>query len=336
MVGSGIATSPQEQLLISLQNNQLEETIEACASTDQFKTLTGFLAIARPELLINFAHTFSQHLPVASEPIFIENYKSKLFEEYLPLAEQGNLSIVRSLPKFAMDIGQLAVAMELVLSHKNRLVDDQENNAHLQYLATFDPQHIGHRIAIQSALTTMKLGSQAVVHIMANHPFKPQLTPYQSRYDTSEERLYKSPLLNNATITQVNLPGNVGLGSSIGVPQMEMLADVSGDSKLRWLIGSDKFLLDTYKIRNNRLASKAIARFLHPRLEAYVVQRKSEDLSQLQNSIDYIHDIYGTEIYTFEELPYDCAPASSSRIKALRAAGDHVAADHMELYELAP
>jgi len=79
-----------------------------------------------------------------------------------------------------------------------------------------------------------------------------------------------------------------------------------------------------------------LMRFSEPRMHVYVIHRQSDDRTGLDAAADYISDRFGTAITVVDELPYDCAPASSTQVKQLRAQGRNAEADHMELYELLP
>ncbi len=330
----GIAT-PQEQQLLAVQACAYDVAITDIVVGMSQGRSPSFLSIARPDLLMGFAQAFTS-ADMVDDPGYESQvtYKTMLFDAYKHRADEGDPASIQALSKFSTSLGQLSAAMELVLEHREEITAWQEDRAYLQYLGTFDPQHIGHRIGIQSGLETAGDQSSTLVHTMGQHPRKSNFRePYEKRYIDAEERFYKTPLLDNTRVTQVDVPGGVGLATQ-GLEQMKLLADVCGDTELRWLIGSDKLILDATAIRENRSPDKAVTRFSEPRMHAYVIHRQSDERACLENDIDYINDRFGTPVTLVDELPYDCAPASSSRIKELRTEGKHDEADHMELYEL--
>lgn len=323
----------QEASLLALLEGRHDVVEDAVLTGLSNGQSPSFLAVARPDLLVGFAKAtdFSRvSLPVTPEA----TYKTPRFNSLVERAAEGDMAALVALPKFAVSVGQTAIALELAAGFDEQLVSRTGDRRFLQYLGTFDPQHVGHRIAVASALGVDGPEAHGLVHVMGDHPFKRNISqPYDRRYRQSEERLYRSSLLDPTRVTQVDVPGALGLGKD-GQKQMALLADVTGDEQLRWLIGSDKFLLDTGKVRAGDSPQKAVARFTNPRTHMYVVHRQSDELAALANAVDFVTDQFGTDVTLVPEIPYDCAPASSTSIKELRAAGDHAAADHMELYEL--
>lgn len=332
--------SKQEANLLALLEGQHDVVQDQVFADLSVGLSPSFLAIARPDLAVEFAKATEPLLADISLPDTTEHqtssYKRPFFDILAARAAEGDVRALTALPKFAMSVGQLATVCSLTISFEQSLTAQAGDRRFLQYLGTFDPQHIGHRIAVASALATDGPQSHGLVHVMADHPFKRTISrSYDDRYRESEERLYRSSLLDVMRVTQVDVPGALGFGTH-GQTQMELLADVTGDERLRWLIGSDKLLLDAAKIRAGESPQKAIARLSNPRTHIYVVHRQSDSLHELTNAVDFMADQFGTDVTLVPELPYDCAPASSTRIKELRAAGEHAAADHMELYELQP
>jgi hypothetical protein len=323
----------QEKLLIQLGQNAYEAAMLHIASGLDNGHSPSALSIARPDVLIGFAEAWhAADLP--KEGVEEGTYKTRHFDTLAELAAAGDPSAIEALPKFTTSLGQMALVAAFILDNKEAIETWHSARAYIQYLGTFDPQHIGHRIAVQSALATEGDKASATLHVMGQHPRKKNFSvSYEDRFKQSEERFYESELLDNRLITQVDVPGGMGLAAAYP-GQMELLASLSGDTEYRWLTGSDKLLLDADTIKQGRPAEKAIARFSDPKMHAYVVHRQSDDKQALENNMDFITDRFGTKITLVNELPYDCAPASSSRVKELRQEGRKDEADHMELYEL--
>ena|GEM_PF-2005993 len=328
------ATLP-EQVLLSMNEGYHDLAISYASAKLKDGRSPSFLSVLRPDLLEGFAHAWKnlENLP-ATGLDGTDGYKHEYFARHALLAAQGDPASIETLPKLATTIGQLSLAMELVLDNKDAITEWHSNRSYLQYLGTFDPQHIGHRIAVQSTLNTAGGSSSALVHVMGRHPRKPQFhSPYEQRYEDSEERFIKTTLLDTTRVTQVDIPGGVGLASR-GLGQMKLLADSAGDPELRWTIGSDKLMLDAAAVRAERATDKSIERLLEPRMHMYAVRRQTDDPSKLVEDADYLRDRFDTTITLVEELPYDCAPASSTLVRQLRSNGMPAEADHMEYYEL--
>ena len=325
----------QETLLLKLGSGAFCAAVEHIAADLNNGHSPSVLSIARPDLLIGFAKTWRTFMndfeaTSSSKP----TYKTAYFDSLLDQATSEGPAGIEALPKFVTSLGQLGIVAALVLDHQEAIRKQHEQRKYIQYLGTFDPQHIGHRIAIKSSLVAEGEDSSVIVHVMGQHPRKKRFSQsYYERYDNSEERLYKSSLLDNTRITQVDVPGGIGLAAQYP-GQMQLIADISGDTEHRWLTGSDKLLLDATAVKTGSAAQKAIDRFSDPKMHAYIVHRLSDDRQTLENNIDYISERFNTKITLVEELPYDCAPASSSRIKQLHNEGRHSEANHMELYEL--
>lgn len=338
LISSEVEPTAQEDLLLKLGHGAYDVAIRHIQADLAEGRSPSALSVARPEIAAGFAEAFRRaDLDLSTSAT--ESYKAPYFANYADRAASSDPSAIEALPKFVTSLAQVAFYAELVLANKAALVEHHGDRPFLQYLGTFDPQHIGHRVAVQSGLVTAGEQSSALLHVMGQHPRKKNfLASYEERFVESERRFYESPLLDNGRVTQIDVPGGVGLAVQYPL-QMELLADFVGDSELRWLTGSDKLILDAAVVRNTPESSggkKAMTRFSDPKMHAYIVHRQSDNKAQLENDVDYVVDRFGTKITIVEEQPYDCAPASSSKVKELRAEGRHAEADHMELYELQP
>ena len=325
----------QEKLLMQLDDHDYESAIPHVVADLEKGYSPSALSIARPDVLTGFAEAWQHEvagLPKESTPE--TTFKVRHFEDLVEIATTGNPAAIEALSKFVTSLGQMTLVATLVLDNKEAIKDWHADRRYIQYLGTFDPQHIGHRIAVQSSLETEGGLASAIIHVMGQHPRKKNFSAsYEDRFKQSEERFYESGLSDNRRITQVDVPGGVGLAEEYP-KQMELLASLSGDEEYRWLIGSDKLLLDANAVKQGAPAEKAVTRFSDPKMHVYAVHRQSDDKQALENGMDFVVDRFGTKITLVEELPYDCAPASSSRVKQLRAEGRDDEANHMELYEL--
>ncbi|HSW81550.1 MAG TPA: hypothetical protein VLG40_04080 [Candidatus Saccharimonas sp.] len=329
-----VRPTPQEELLIKLGRHAFSSAISQIIEDLQQGRSPSVLSIARPDVLVGFAEALRTTVIDGVSHNTPDTYKTRYFNDFAEVAAEGNAAAIEALPKFVTRLGHLALIADLILDNRKGLEEWHTHRPFIQYLGTFDPQHIGHRIAVQSALISAGESSSALLQVMEQHPRKKSFdASYEDRYAAAEEGFYKSSLLDNTRITQIDVPGGVGLAEKYPI-QMDLLATLSGDDEYRWLTGSDKLLLDVSAIQQGNPTTKATARFSDPKMHAYVVHRQSNDRAVLDNGIDYVTDQFGTKITLVEELPYDCAPASSSRIKQLRAEGKDDEANHMQLYEL--
>lgn len=330
----GNDTTPQELQAILIRDAVFDSAVTSIVDGVHQGNSPSMLSVLQPDLLEGFAQAWLQKSDEIEEVETAPSYKDELYDLHESAATEGDPAAILALPKFATTLGRLTLAMELVVTHKDAVAAWQGDRAYLQYLGTFDPQHVGHRIGVQSALITAGENSSVIAHVMDGHPRKSDFrSPYGVRYREAEQRFYASEFIDNTRLTQIDIPGGVGL-ANVGLEQMKLLADLCGDQELRWVIGSDKLLLDADAIRMGRAPSKASLRFSDPRMHAYVIHRQFDDRTRLEGTVDYVTDSFGTAITLVDELPYDCAPASSTRVKELRALGRDVEADHMELYEL--
>jgi hypothetical protein len=330
-----VEPTDQEKLFIQLDCHAYDDAMPHVISDLEKGRSPGALSVARPEVLVGFAKAWQRiATDLSKDRATKATYKTRHFENLAEIAATGNPAAIEALSKFVTSLGEMALVTTLILDNRQAIEAWHLDRAYIQYLGTFDPQHIGHRIAVQSTLETEGNSASAILHVMGQHPRKTSLSAsYEDRFKQSEERFYESNLLDNQRITQVDVPGGVGLAEEYP-KQMELLALLSGDDEYRWLTGSDKVLLDVSAIKEGYSAEKAITRFSDPKMHAYVVHRQSDDRQALENGIDFVTDHFGTKVTLVEEIPYDCAPASSSRIKQLRTEGRDDEANHMELYEL--
>jgi hypothetical protein len=264
-----------------------------------------------------------------------DGYKADFFDRYVTAAEDGDPAAISTLPKFVTSVGQLATTLELTLDNQEAVTNWRSGREHIQFIGSFNPQHVGHRATIRSTLDVAGERSSGMAQVVENHPIKKDsLPPYRGRFTDGERKLYASTLLDPTRVTQLDVPLGLGLAKQ-GVAQIALLAEVTGDSKLRWLMGSDKFMTDTNNVRAGKALDKAGVRFADERVHLYVARRDTHEQSELDAAIDYLGDRYGTTVTMVPESPEPIVlGAAGSKIRALRAEGQHSAADYMEYYDL--
>lgn len=257
------------------------------------------------------------------------------YDEMLARTENGDGIAIVSLAKYAQTTAQLRESMGRVLDSREIVAESIGDRKTIQLLGSFNPQHIGHRTTMMSALRAEPGNTQLVAQVVDKHPIKgDSLPPYRGRYFAGEEKLVRSTIIDPTRVTQVHVPAGVGYAMH-GSSQIELLTDVSGDDQMRWLVGSDKFMSDVKSARLGKSETRANARFLHPRMHLYVARRAIHDQVEIEEAVDYIHDTLGTAITVVEEpAEANIIGSSASLIRQLRQDGKHQEADQLESSDL--
>ncbi|HSX35078.1 MAG TPA: hypothetical protein VLF62_05550, partial [Candidatus Saccharimonadales bacterium] len=274
--------TPQEELLMAMHQGEFGVAVDGVARVLAAGGSPSMLAVVRPETYIGFAEQWLANPDSAAidRPNARTAYKNDLFRPHLLAAAGGDMAALSALPKFVTSGAQLTIAAAITLDNREALARHREDTRYLQCLGSFDPQHVGHRVAIGAtteAVMAEGRKAHALVHVMGDHPRKVFDAPYAQRYVQSERRIYQSPWLSQEDVTQVDVPGGKGLAAR-GLSQMALLAEVTGDRGIRWVIGSDKLLLDVDMVQTQPdKAEKAAARFDDPRMDIDVVHRQNDD-----------------------------------------------------------
>jgi hypothetical protein len=331
MPSNVVEASPQEAVLLALEQEFFDPAVSSVLSGLQDGASPSFMSIIRPDLLFGLSEELLPAMADVSQEDPAESYKTELFRRAAIAAAEGDPAAISALPKFATSLGELLLATELTLDNREAIAAWRTGRPQVQYIGSFNPQHIGHRATMRSALLAAGEQASGIVQVVQNHPIKKDaLPPYEGRYAAGEERLYSSRLIDPTRVTQVDVPLGVGL-AKVGAAQIELLADVAGDEEMRWLVGSDKFMTDYENVRDGKALDKAGARFEHPRTRLYVARRAIHDPAELEQGINYIVDRYRTKITMVEESPEDVVlGASASLIRSLRASGNNAEADRLE------
>lgn len=330
----GVTPSPQEKTLLALQDGAYGTVIEDVKTGLTKGRSPSFLSVARPDLALGFARAWqAQPAKVTDIPAIGATYKRPLFEEQLARAHEGEPGAVAALAKFATTPNELSVVTGVMLDNPDALGEWSEDRKYMQLLGSFNPQHIGHRTTIRLALDTVGDSASAIAHVVDVHPIKgDSLPPYEGRFVAGEQKLYESTLIDNTRATQLDVPAGVGL-APVGVAQIELIAETTGDEGLRWLVGSDKFMTDVASARKGR--EKVIDRFSEPRIHLYVARRADHDPQELQAGVEYVVERFDTKVTLVKEPEGDdVLTASASKIRGLRAEGRHEEADNIEFADL--
>lgn len=325
------APSSEELLLIALRDGQYK-----AASTKLLEDLSigeppRILSVVRPDILFPLADLLLRRLPHAKNTQQ-SGYAAERFAAHMDAAISGNPAAISALPKFATTPDELATALRLALEARGALADWREGRSYVQFTGSFSPMHIGHRAAISRTLEAIGERSSALVQLVTDHPFKKDLPPYRERFDPSEQKLYRSHLIDPVRVTMVDVPQGSGLAAR-GCEQMRLLATICGDSEMRWQVGSDKLLRDVRDVKVGNKLAEAGERFKY--VHQYVVKRATEDPEEIEKAIAYVQGRFGA-IVTQVPVPDDelTLTAAATRIRLARAAGDHKTADRIEVSDL--
>lgn len=338
---TGVLRSPEEDMLVAFHHGAYDLVHDDLQARLAAGKSPNVLAVVRPELLFGLAeHMLAGANGEAAETVALpaidaDNGRWTQFAAHLRAAEAGDPAAISTLPKFVTTPDQLAYALQLALEHREAVADWRSERPCVQLIGSFNPQHIGHRATMRAALTAAGERASVTAQLVADHPVKKDsLPPYDGRYRGAEYFTYRSTQVDPTRVTILDVPVGPELAKN-GAAQIELLADVTGDPEMRWLMGSDKFMSDVRTAREGQLEKRAITRFREPRMHLYVGRRATHPLAELQAGIDFVQERFGTSITLVEE-PADEAvlAAAASHIRALREEGRHREADAMQLADI--
>ena len=326
--------SSEEANLIALCNEQYDAVAGSLIDGVYEGKSPALLSVVRPELLKGLAESaWKSASSRASIPHEDAGYKARLFSHYLSCAEHGNVEATSTLPKFATTLGELAISSEMILDSLDAVSEWRLARKHVQFIGSFNPQHIGHRFTVKRMLETAGGNANCIMQVVQDHPIKKDsLPPYKDRFKQGEARLYASNLIDPATVTLLDVPLSMGLAKK-GDAQIALLAHVTGDKKGRWLVGSDKFMTDVRNVQNEKALDKAGVRFSN--IELFVARRATEDAMEVEEGANYVRERFGAEVRLIPEIEdRHILMASASSIRAYRAEGQHAKADLLEFGDL--
>lgn len=329
---ASFSPSSEEETLQQLRDRQFGAVAADLVARLHAGEPMRVLSIARPDLLFGLGEELQPLLSSEGREEGADDYRATLFETQRRQAEEGDPGAISVLPKLATTLARAAFAVELLLDNRQEVTDWRTDRAYIQFIGSFNPQHIGHRTSIANTLDAEGDHASAVVQVVADHPIKKDtLPPYETRFVPGEKKLYTSTLTDVARVTQLDVPVGLGLAKQ-GAEQIKLIADVAGDIP-RWQVGSDKFMTDVRNVQMGKALDKAGSRFENVHL--YVVRRDTESAKEVQAGIDYVRDRFGAKV-TLVADSHDSfiLSASASKIRQLRAEGNAQLADRMEFSDL--
>lgn len=328
-------STAEEATLLSLCNQDYTAVANTLVNDLQAGQPPALLSIAGPDLLYGLASATYNVISAQPETRLKERtHLANTFRRYQPAAEAGDPAAISALPKFATSIGHLVTSLELTLDMADKIREWRTNRPYLQFIGSFNPQHIGHRFSISRTLNALGEHASGTVQVVANHPIKKDsLPPYSQRFRQGQERIYDSSLLDPTRVTLLDVPLGLGLAKQ-GDAQIALIAAVTGDSRKRWLVGSDKFMTDVKNVRDGKALDKAGVRFSNVQL--FVARRSTEGILEVEEGAEYVREEFGAEIIILPEITDELIlQASASNIRKLRAKGHHIQADRIEHSDLA-
>lgn len=329
-----LPASIEERPLIALDAGAYDPITDSILLGLSENRSPGIMSVIRPDLLrglsAHIAATVTRRDDGTQDS---ETYKTQLFQAYWAHAEQGDVAAMSVLPQFVSSIGSLASTVELTLDNFAAISEWRNNRSYVQFIGSFNPQHVGHRDTIRATLEVAGNSASGIVQVVENHPIKKDsLPPYRGRFIQSEERLYTSTLLDATTVTALDLPLGLGLAKQ-GIAQIALLARLTGDNTLRWLVGSDKFITDVENVRNGKALDKAGARFSNVQL--YVARRDTESKEAVEAGMAYVRNRFDAAVTLVPETDNPLVlAAAASKIRQLRSEGRQAEADIMEYADL--
>jgi hypothetical protein len=326
--------SPEEQHLIAIRDGAYVAAGAAVLEDVARGESPRIMSVVAPQHFWGLAGEMWLAAAAAPKPTKpVDGYKATLFNELLQDAEAGDPAAISALPKFASCLGQVATAIGLAYDNRTAFDAWRTDRPYVQFIGSFNPQHVGHRAAIARTLDVAGPRASSIVQVVADHPIKKDsLPPYKERFAAGEEKLYASMAIDPTRVTQLDVPLSLGL-AKVGAEQIKLLAAVTGDPQPRWMVGSDKFMTDAKNVRAGKQLDKAGIRFSDVHL--YVLRRASEQQGEIDEAADYVREAYGAQVTVVPEVddPF-LIGASATKVRALRAEGNHTAADAMEYGDL--
>jgi hypothetical protein len=286
----------------------------------------GYFAIMSPTILIRSIKLFSCLVYKDAPQIYSFAEKEAFFESNINALKKGTdpyktMFSLRNLAKGVTGLKSFRTFCHFILQYENDLLGSNQNEL-LQYLGAFDPMHDGHIIAMKTALENSFCSNPYVAaSLMMLHERKPYLSKtYQLRLRFAVKYIFSSNLINPDRISLLDFPGGIGLSSNPRI-QQQIIAKLSGNSKIRWVIGGDKFRHDYRMAINDKetgIHSKHIDRFNDPNMEIYIVQRAGENNDDLPAMIKRCSVAFFASFKLMDRIPYKSKVNSSSEIRSLR------------------
>ncbi|HLZ14971.1 MAG TPA: hypothetical protein VKQ34_03180 [Candidatus Saccharimonadales bacterium] len=322
--------SPEEELLIAMRDGAYDVAAETMLADLARGEAPRMLAVVRPDILVGVANQLWSS--VEGQPVAGTGYKADMFQAYLGAAAEGNPAAISMLPKLATSLGEVAMAIELTMDNLSAVTEWRSGRPCVQYIGSFNPMHIGHRATIARTLEAAGPNSSVLVQAVAAHPKKTDLPPYSDRFLPGERKLLHSAIVDPTRATFIDVPLSLGL-AKVGTEQIRLIADVTGDDKMRWQLGSDKFITDVRTVQAGKQLDKAGARFRNVHL--YVARRDTETAEEINDGIGYLQENFGTGVTILAEASDPLiTEAAASKIRAMRAEGRHWEADEMEYRDI--
>lgn len=249
--------------------------------------------------------------------------KSDLFNStfsYLMGSTNENLDwrYIRRLIKFIYDEKSFARVKDFIAN--THFASSKGNLLVLyQFLGSYDPYHLGHRMMVQQTLQTLNNEcNHACVSLMKSNNNKPSIkSNYEYRYTEAYYKFHSSILIDSFFATLINLPSGHGMSTNT-LFHAHLIAYVAGSNKVNIVIGSDKFMSDfnkSEKLRKNGSAA-GLQKFCFAYFVFYIIIRKEDFAVDIEKNVQMANENYLAKFVVIGRQCYSGEPISSSKIKS--------------------
>ncbi len=194
-----------------------------------------------------------------------------------------------------------------------------------QLLGSYNPFHVGHRVMISAVMQACEPARISVSTHGVRATKGLSTESYGRRHWDVARAIALTPSMRATSASAVDLPTGVGYCVD-EMQQPRLLASLAEDSFVRVVIGSDTFLSEmrTYHDRSAALSSRE---WLHRRYGGQnwifiVLLRVEDEPGEVNALIERYADGLVSQVRLIPNIGYHPAPASSSRIRALRISAD--------------
>jgi hypothetical protein len=194
---------------------------------------------------------------------------------------------------------------------------DSASNVLYQFLGSHNPYHVGHRVMIRSLIASGRAeDARMSVATMGSNGSK-HLTPesYADRHIGVIAAIAREYGKTKAPVYGIDLPTGVGFSRDTTWHSYFMAA-LSGDHRIRIVMGSDKFAIDAHKLPDDAHLQR---KYYDAKRSFFIVVRHEDEPDSIYQIVDSLPQTVRKRITVLNKVSYSPGPASSSLIRALRS-----------------